>query len=477
MLTDPLPGVGGFGDALTPLIFASRMKQCEESLDGLIWDLFDVQYDQLREFAEHCEEQTQLGAPWKQFRDSITARLKQRLETVSSFDDFQPAVARLSVVLSSPEALWSVLHKELAPKLKVTLTQARILAITCFTASQLFEFGFPGFSESPFCDMLNINNEEAIIDIFYAVVGFLTACGLPDTNPVRLPCYVDFTGRLLRHFMRIPDFDAHRFVWLVEMCHQHLCIESSVFLSLCESVIGDFFSSHDSHSLKTLHKLCVMSTSPFLRALVKLPQWIEQLYQKVISGQRDFLQKFIFSGFTICEWDLPDIRMSDPFEGWFLYITNFARKFGHKAELPKKLLATVLEDSLELFGGCYGEVQPTQASSAQFRLELFKVIDIVIHLYPDAICPTALHKCYFLLYIAAVSGATEDDLAACKPTKQRLNLGHPYLGLEILGHEFANYQKALTTLTTYFRSEFSHFPAMVSFVRAHYPKPHGESGA
>jgi hypothetical protein len=325
--------------------FAAQTRECESLLADLQWDRFDNLYAQLADFADRENDGMEFDEPWKQFQNSLIAWLKRRLETVANFNDFLCALARLSTVLSSPEALWSVLHSEITPRLKVTLNQSKIIAVAHFTANQLFEFGFPGFCHSSACDTGNINNEESIIDIFYSIVGFVHACEIPPIYTIKLPFYYEFLRELLALFLQIRDFDPHRFVWLIEMIQLHLHVESEAFLRIVEEVIKYFVeSSNEPDHLRKLWRLCTLSTAPLLCHTQQLHGWIDDCYQSVVQAQRDFSDRFIFSGLIYCDWELPDNRLTDAFEAWRLYITNFARKFTELPELPAGLVETALMD-------------------------------------------------------------------------------------------------------------------------------------
>jgi hypothetical protein len=103
-------------------------------------------------------------------------------------------------------------------------------------------------------------------------------------------------------------------------------------------------------------------------------------------------------------------------------------------------------------------------------MELFQIVKVVAQVYPGEMSSNARHQCYFLLYIAAVSGAREQDLEECRPMKCRIDITDPFLGLEIKGSEFASYPRALAVLATYFEEQFGNFQAMAAFLRANYPR-------
>jgi hypothetical protein len=100
------------------------------------------------------------------------------------------------------------------------------LAPNSFPPIQLSEFGFAAFSECSLCDMKTVNHDEALIDVFYAVTGFVAAYDLPATYTTPMLCYFTFLSSLLTHFLQLPDFDAHCLVWLIEMIIVHLHVTS-----------------------------------------------------------------------------------------------------------------------------------------------------------------------------------------------------------------------------------------------------------
>jgi hypothetical protein len=464
---DSEPGIAS--DPITPANFRSRAQQCQEYLSSLRWDSFDALYTQLSAFADEDEDVVEFEEPWRQFRDSFTQFLIRRLESVSNFDDFQVAMARLAIVLNDPQELWTTMHNKINANIKVTLNQSQILAITYFTPMQLFEFGFPAFSQSSLCEMTRINNDEALVDIFYAVAGFVAACELPANYVARIPCYMEFIRNLLTQFVALPDFDAQRFIWLVEAIRQHLRVDARAFLSLCEGVIQGFADDKsDTDSLSRLHKLCIISTSPFLRDLDSIPALIDRFYRVVIMERRDFVRKFIFAGYAGVDWDAAAGRLSDPCQAWCLFLKSCVAQMTERRELPGQLLATILDDSLHFFVGYYGGVQTSQTRAAAFRLELFTIVKTIDENYTEEMTENMVRQMHYLLYLAAVSGATDLELESCAPAAEPIDPAQKFLGLEVAGSDFVDYEIALGKLAKYFEGEFSSFPAMATFVRANY---------
>jgi hypothetical protein len=461
-------GAGISSDPITPSNFRLRAQECHDYLSSLKWDNFDGLYTQLSAFADEDEGFVELEEPWKQFRESLTQFLIRRLESVSNFDNFQVAMARLAIVLNDPQELWTMMHNKINANLKVTLNQSQILAITYFTPMQLFEFGFPAFSESSLCEMTRISNDEAIVDIFYAVAGFVAACELPANYVARISCYTEFIRSLLTQFVALPDFDAHRFIWLVEVIQEHLRVDPRAFLSLCEGVIQGFAdNTSEINALSKLHKLCVISTSPFLRSLNSIPRLIDRFYGAVIFERREFIRKFIFAGYAAVDWDATVGRLSDPCQAWCLFLKNCVARMTEQKELPAGLIVTIIDDSLHFFAGYYGGVQTPQARAAAFRSELFTIVKIVYEQYCGLLAEDTTRQINYLLYLAAVSGATDIEIERCTPAEP-INPTQKFLGLEIAGSDFLDYQLALGRLAKYFESEFSSFRSMVAFVRANY---------
>jgi hypothetical protein len=128
----------------------------------------------------------------------------------------------------------------------------------------------------------------------------------------------------------------------------------------------------------------------------------------------------------------------------------------------------VLDDSLEFFTEYYGGVQPARARAPAFRLDLFTVVETLTDVNDTEMPIESLRKLHYLLYLAAVSGASERDIEVCRPEAETLGLGEKFLGLEIEGADFVDYRRALRTLAKLFETEFGSFRAMAKFVRANY---------
>jgi hypothetical protein len=107
------------------------------------------------------------------------------------------------------------MHRQITSQLRVTLNQSHIITPP-FQLIQFFDFGFPGFAGYLICHMQNINNNEALVDIFYGIAGCIDVCELPPEHIVRFPDYMNFLCRLLTLCVDFPHFDAQRLVYLIK---------------------------------------------------------------------------------------------------------------------------------------------------------------------------------------------------------------------------------------------------------------------
>jgi hypothetical protein len=447
------------------------VSECRSYLSQFNWSQFDPLFAKLLGYAnaEDALLSDEFVEAWNAFMIESEDILIQRLQTTTDFDAFREAVTRLATVLDNPQGLWAVLNQELKPDLRITLNQAQILSKAYFTPTQLFEFGFEPFIQIPDCSLAAIRSDEAVIDVFYAIVGFIQACDLPDSYIAQIPSYISFLTQMLSVFAKLPDFDPHRFVWLVEMVRAHLHIEFSQLLSICERIVTDYVSAPDDlGSFIRLYKLCVFSTSKTLIELPQLKKWIDSSLQTVVSEQQTFVRKNILISFADWDWN-STVRgtNSDAARCWRLYIRNFAERLKERPEMPPSLLPSVIADSIELFVGFFGSLQPSKPGAATVRADIFLVVDTVSRFYPGTLPIACLKRLWYLLYIAAVSGAKDADLQS---VAQGPNTGDesPFLGLDVRGTEFANYALALEVLRKKFEGEAAGFAPMAEFIRAKY---------
>ena len=199
-----------------------------------------------------------------------------------------------------------------------------------------------------------------------------------------------------------------------------------------------------------------------------MKQSITNLTSKVLEDQELFLRKYIFCSFACCDWEsIEETRNTDAFKCWKLYILNIAIKLQEKPEYPMEILSDLIDDSLCLFVSYYGDLQPTKHKSATMRMDIFAIVETAAQYYPGEIPDDTLKRMWYLLYIAAVSGAGDMDLQHCKPVENDISEA-PFLGLDRTDCEFIDYKSALERLSKKFESEFNNFPRMVRFIRKNY---------
>lgn len=452
------------------------VRKCKSFIESPDWASFDVLYPRLQSYASTVL----VGAGNNKFIDSMaslrqqaTDAIVENLKAQETFEEFCPVLRRLRMVVVEPKTLWDLMETHLgarqeAQHLRVTLHQTQLLAAEFFTPSQLFEFGFEAFSKS--LDMAHVN-EEALIDIFYAVAGFVLGCNLPQTFVTSLEVYCEFIQTILGNFMSLPDFDARRFVWLVEVIRTHLHIHEGTLRQICISVITEYLNSTSEKSASNkLYKLCVISTSPFMKKLDLLKTAITDMTTAVLADQQLFLRKYVFSNFAMCDWtSVGDKRNSDAFKCWKLYIVNVAAKLQERPEYPMEIMSELIDESLALFEGYFAEVQPTWRKSANMRMDIFGIVETCAQYYPSEIPDDSLKRMWYLLYIAAMSGAGESEIGACKPAEED-DSDAPFLGLDRTDCEFIDYKLALAKLSKKFESEFETFETMAKFVRLNYKR-------
>jgi outer membrane protein W len=114
------------------------------------------------------------------------------------------------------------------------------------------------------------------------------------------------------------------------------------------------------------------------------------------------------------------------------------------AELPRPLLAAVIEDGLDLFIGYYSGVQPGRNQARELRAEIFGIVGLVETMaqIPDSLL-LQLHR---LLLIAGISD--------------------PFLGLGVMGSEFVDYRTAMKRLEARFKDD--DFSESADSIRANY---------
>lgn len=472
-----------------------RVEECMRYMILQQWNKFYFLYPKLQKFQEirikgagKMLRDDEFTNAWNNLRASSVDMILKNLESANTFDDFLEWMKKLSDIVTDHRCLWNILHTEVQPSLKVTLEQSRQLAAKFFSPEMLFEFGVESFLASELADFSNVKTEDDIIDMFYAAVGFIRSCNLAANYEINDQGFIDFVKQLLTNFPQIPDFDAHQFVWLIESIQDHMHIPQSVLKPICESVVTDYVKQPiKDDAFSRLYKMCIISTSPFLQQISMLQNSINLVFKNVLKEQRKFVHKYIFGSYVHIIWDNGDLkdqktkkkvevdddeiedftRPSDPLYEWKLYITNLARRVKSKSELPVMLIIDCVNDSLDFFTAYYSEVQPLKNNSAKLRIDIFELVTTIKEVYPGDIPEDKLKNMWFLLYIAAVSGAPKELLDDVKHMNSPKG-NDPFLGLEHTSSEFKDYKVALGRLSMKFEIEFESFPIMVKFIRKKY---------
>lgn len=452
----------------------ARVQECQKYLTLQMWTQYSFLYKHLAQFQDirvrgagkMLRDDDEFTKAWNALRTSSVDMMLKCLESAQSFEEFKLWINHLAPIINDPRTLWNIIHTEVQCSLKVTLEQSREIQDAFFTHEMLFEYSLESFLQSSLCDFKEANSEEALVDIFYAAAGFIRACQLPDEYRITQKPFIDHVENLLVHFTEIPDFDANRFVWLVEAIHDHLHLMENNFIQICKSVLEKMISHKDTGggSISKLYKMCVISTSPFLQSLQVIRDSIDKAFEAVLIEQHSFARKYIFGGYVNCLWTgLEQKRISDPLRTWVLYIHNLEKKIKAHSELPVLLLADFIDDSLQYFFGYYGEVQATKERAVNLRMDLFTIVQTVKEVYPIKFTESALKKLWFLMTIAAVCGATDEQLQNIK--QETAKSDDPFLGLKHDGRDFENYSKALGCLQAKFKDEVDAFPIMIEFIR------------
>jgi hypothetical protein len=186
---------------------------------------------------------------------------------------------------------------------------------------------------------------------------------------------------------------------------------------------------------------------------------------KVVAFERTFLRKYILPSFAVVEWDTPSVRLTDAHINWRLWVTNIRAMLQERPELPRALLASVLSDSLILFRTLYGSVQPSEARAMAFRMEMMRIVETVDGTYPGEIPEQVQHEAHFLVLLAAITGATDHEIAECVPEDGNEKYHGLFLDLEVNPPDFGSYPKALARLASAFAGDPLDLGRLAAFVR------------
>lgn len=448
--------------------YGARLKECEEYLINSQWVQFQYLFKQLTKFNEKnkYEINENFSTSYESIKKSAISSILKNLELTNVFEDFKVWLQRLSEVASSKEELWNIIHTQANMSIRVTMKQNQELVSLFFTPETLFEYGIKPFMESNVCDFKNVLNEENLIDNFYGIAGFVRACGLSTTYESNNQEYFNFVEKILNSFINLPDFDPHRFVWLIEACNGNLKIPPAKFREICQSTIEKFAQQEFRGQLmQKLYKFCVLSTSPLMQSFPVIRRFIDDSYVQLIEEQRNFCRRYIFSQFISIEWEGKGSGyVCDELKAWALYVANLQSRLNDKPELPKMILQDMLDDSMSFFEGFFADAQPTKEKAVDLRCYIFHVAETIEQYYPPPIPQNTIYKVWYILFIAAIAGALEHELNdihyadAPKPDT-------PTLGLEHSSTDFTSYTFALSVLSKKFEVQNDTFTEMFAFIR------------
>lgn len=447
--------------------FVDRANECEGYLNNAQWGQFLYLFKLLYKFfkANQGKIPEQDENIYHVLRQNGINIVLKNLELATVFEDFKEWLARLSEVVQDKEQLWNIIHTQAQMSIRVTMKQNQEIASLFFSPEKLFEFGVKPFMQSNVCDWKN-QSEEVLVDNFYGVAGFVRACGLSTTFEANNTEYHDFVKRILVSFIQLPDYDPHRFVWLVEACNGNLRIPSAKFNEMVQEVL-DIVSKQDFEGelLQKLYKFCVMSTSPLMQSFPVIQQHIDETFAALIEGQRTFCRRYIFACFSSIDWSGPSSpNLCEQVKCWQLFVTNTVFRLKDRPELPQALLADLLDDSMCFFEAFFADAQPTKEKAPEMRMDIFAVAETVQENYPGRIKDATLHRVWYILFIAAITNALEHELKDIKyidPSKDNCCL----LGLDHGPTDFSSSKLALAVLGKKFEPDEETFQKMISFIR------------
>jgi hypothetical protein len=355
----------------------SRIRECETYMAVQQWGQFQALYEALAAYQKEVsgaglrlfEPSSEISQAWNVLRANAADRIMRKIDGARSYPEFLDWAQCLSKIVADPRCLWNLLHTEVQPALKVMLEQSLAFAGQFFTPVMLFDYGIDSFLASSLCDLSDRTDEESVIDVFYALAGYVRACRLDSAYHISTASFLDFVRQLLLAFLRVRDFDAHRFVWLVEVIGEHLQLAQPAFLEICRDVLVEYADVPTiAHPIAYLQDICVISTSPALQLLPILNDVVTRVFARALSAQLEFLHRYIFGCFVQNRWDDEATgRVSDAVVAWRLYIQTVVRRVSEMPELPATVTGALIDESLSFFQTYYGAMRPSRARAAGSR--------------------------------------------------------------------------------------------------------------
>jgi hypothetical protein len=146
---------------------------------------------------------------------------------------------------------------------------------------------------------------------------------------------------------------------------------------------------------------------------------------------------------------------------------SLSQKVKERPELPGQIMIEQIDESVDFMSGYFAEIQPIKVRAIVMRANIFIIVGTIGQIYPGTIPASCLSKLWYLMYIAAISGASDDEIRGCKPDKGDKD-STPFLGLDLTQSDFCNYPAALARLSKKFETDFDRLPTMAAFIRANY---------
>jgi hypothetical protein len=230
-----------------------------------------------------------------------------------------------------------------------------------------------------------------------------------------------------------------RFVWLLESVHDHLQLSQSSFQSVCDAIIEEFtLRTDEARPLVRIMQITVLSTSPSLCDISGFRSNAESALARAVQDLRVFAHRFVFGCYGAEFWrDGCERGLGDAVRGWRLYFSTTVARM-REMELPESLVVSFVDMNLSFMHSYYGDVQPSQVRAADLRREIFVVVALFVGSARGRMPADMLEKIWFLLAIAAVCGASDDQLEHVIPADGPEPDG-PFLALEHDDRDWADY--------------------------------------
>lgn len=455
-----------------------RAQECLKYLRKQHWPQFFFLYPILTKYQETRAKATSKSNQtpdeftnyWYHIRANALDILLKNLEETQNYTEYCDYLQKISDIVNDPRVFWNIIHTEIQPSIKVSMKQANEIAHKFFTPEMLFEFGLDSFLSSCLNSISKNAIEDEIIDLFYAVAGYIRACQIEENYIVKSNSFNEFVSKILLMYSSLPNYDAHRFTWLVQVIYDNLHLADKNLKAILTNVLEEIAHQIEfSSKLEDLQRVCVLSTYPFLSEIPILIQLIHKIYNNVIEEQYKFASRYIFGCFVNCLWHLRQStgKLNDPVIEWKLYLESLCHKRKKMPELPTSLITNFLDNSVSYFVDYYSDVQPTIEKAKDMRLDLLTIVDLVVKYHERNYHENVLTKIWFLLIIVVISGASIEQLkdltgVDCKDNTQ------PFLGLTHSVSEFDDYEIAWKRLSKKFSAESERLRSMIDFIRENY---------